>query len=99
MRKWVCSTLFAMALAFCTPFAYAIDVCKQVVCRFANEHDSFGKAVAKLKVEMAFAFGGRSTEAGRANGLVKESHGFRLSEMFAAFGLPLKVGWRQATHI
>lgn len=96
MRKWVCSTLFAMAIAVCTPFAYAIDVCERVVCRIADQYEGYGKAVTKFKAEMAFAFGERSSEAARANGLLKESNGFRLTDMFKASGLPTEVGWRQA---
>jgi hypothetical protein len=99
MRKWVCSTLFAMVIAVCAPFAYAIDVCERVVCRIADQYEGYGKAVTKFKAEMAFAFGERTTEAGRANGLLTESNGFRMANLFKASGLPIEVGWRHAQNV
>lgn len=91
--------VLAMAVV---PFAYAIDVCERAVCRIAkvaDEYEGYGKAVTKFKVQLAFAFGERSTEAGRANGLLKESNGFRLTDMFKATGLPTEVGWRHAQNL
>lgn len=96
MGKFIRWGLLTLALAVCTPFAYAVDVCKQTVCRIAEEYEGYGKAVSVFKAQMAFAFGERSTEAGRANGLLKESNGFRLIDMFKASGLPTEVGWRHA---
>lgn len=100
MRKWVVSSMFALALALCAPFAFAIDVCKHVVCRFAEEYEGYGKADAKFKAEVAANMTGRTSEAVRANGLVKMSNHFAMSGIVArakAVGLPLKVGWQGHT--
>jgi hypothetical protein len=88
-----------MAIAVCTLFAYAIDVCERVVCRIAEEYEGYGKAVTKFKVQLAFAFGERSSEAARANGLLAESNGFRMTNLFKDTGLPIEVGWRQAQNV
>lgn len=97
MRKLGRCIAITLAMAV-MPFAYAIDVCERAVCRIAkvaDDYEGFGKAVAKFKVQLAFAFGERSSEAARANGLLKESNGFRLTDMFKASGLPTEVGWRR----
>lgn len=98
MFKALRGVVLALAIAVCTPFAYAVDVCKHAVCRFADEYEGYGKAVDKFKAEMAVAFGGRTSEAGRANGLLKESNGYRIATMLKATGLPIEVGWRDATQ-
>lgn len=96
MFKSLRCVVFVLALAVCTPFAYAIDVCKQSVCRFVDTYEGFGKAFSNFKAELAANFGGRSSEAVRANGLMKESNGYRIATMFQAVGLPIEVGWQSA---
>lgn len=88
----------ALALAFAlSVFEPLVERVVAFAVRTVERCEDARGQMVKLKAELAQSFRTRSSEAGRADGMLKESNGFRLTGILQTFGaLPLKVGWQSS---
>lgn len=96
-KSWIYHTCIALAMACISPFAAAYEYVKPAVWYVAEMASTgYGESAAKFDAELVANCQCRTVEAARANGLLKESNGYRIATMLKGIGAE-EVGWRDAT--